>query len=121
MTEKDRKVDLFFSLVRTVYGVSKFNAMWPTELDLAGAKVMWADDIDRHNPDELRSALNNAKSMATSGNEDWQWPNIGLILGGAKRHANTSHKMLLPEPEKHISSKSEAMENIKNIKLMLTD
>ena len=98
----DRKNDLFFGLIRSTYGASKFAAQWPTELDLQAAKTMWAEQIGKHDPDELRAALRHAQSMAANGEADWQWPNIGLILSGAKRYGSAAHKMFLPAPARDI-------------------
>lgn len=97
-----RNVELFFRLIRTVYGAGKFASQWPSPLDLEAAQTMWADQINRHTPNELRAALKNAQSMAANGEEEWQWPNIGLILSGAKRYATAAHRPFLPEPPRDI-------------------
>lgn len=96
MSDK-RKIELFFTLIRTVYGAGKFASQWPTDLDLQAAKTMWADEINMHSADELREALKNAQHQAANGLEEWQWPNIGLILSGAKRFGTAAHREYLPQ------------------------
>ena len=89
---EDKTVDHFFRLLRGIYGASKFAAQWPTEIDLQAAKRLWHGQIVSHTPEELRSAIDHALHMAVNGEQDWQWPNIGLILSGAKRYATAAHK-----------------------------
>lgn len=98
----DRKIDQFFRLIRGVYGASKFANQWPTELDIQAAKTLWADQINKHTPAELKKAMIHAQSMAANGEQEWQWPNIGLILSGAKRYATAAHRPFLPEPPRDI-------------------
>lgn len=77
------KVDFFFRLLRGVYGAVKVSATWPTDMDLQIAKKLWSEMIEKHSEQELTNAIKNAQTqMATDG--DWQWPNIGLILSGAR-------------------------------------
>lgn len=89
---EDKKVDHFFRLLRGIYGASKFSAQWPTDLDLHASKKLWSDQIISHTPEELRAAIDHAQRMAINGEQDWQWPNIGLILSGAKRYATAAHR-----------------------------
>ncbi len=97
--ETDRKVAQFFSLIRSVYGAGKYNQQWPTDTDLQAAQIMWRSEIDRHTQAELKAAIDNAQRMASNGEEEWQWPNIGMILSGAKRYATAAHRPFLPSPE----------------------
>lgn len=78
------KVDFFFRLLRGVYGAAKISATWPTDMDLQIAQKIWSELIEKHNEAELSNAIKNAQSMMATGEDDWQWPNIGLILSGAK-------------------------------------
>lgn len=87
--ESDRKIALFFGMLKSVYGHGKYHTQWPTELDEEAAKVMWGDQIGRHTPEELKIALKHAQNMMIQGDDDWQWPNIGLILSGAKLPRDT--------------------------------
>lgn len=105
-----RKIDLFFTLIRTVYGAGKFASQWPTELDLQAAQTMWSEQISRHTPDELRDALRHAQQMASNGETEWQWPNIGLILSGARRFATAAHRERLSEPARDIPPAHERTE-----------
>lgn len=111
----NRKIDLFFTLIRTVYGAGKFASQWPTDLDLQAAQTMWAEQINRHTPDELRAALKNAQSMSANGEEEWQWPNIGLILSGARRYATTAHRPFLPEPPRDMPPAHERAQRARQI------
>lgn len=95
-----RKAELFFEMLRGVYGAAKFNAQWPTDEDRQAALILWGEQIDKLEPDELRSAINHAQRMSTMGDDEWQWPNIGLILSGTRRHLNASHRAFLPAPER---------------------
>jgi len=112
-----RKIELFFGLVRSVYGAGKFSSQWPTDLDIQAAKTMWADQINEHSPDELRDALKNAQGQAANGLEDWQWPNIGLILSGAKRFGTAAHKQFLPEPPRNIPPAHERQARMQNLRM----
>ncbi len=101
------KIDTFFRLLRGVYGASKFNSQWPTEMDIDAAKTLWAKEIERHTPAELSKAIKHAQHMASNGEEEWQWPNIGMILSGAKRYATAAHRPFLPEPPINLPSPEE--------------
>ncbi len=103
----DRKIDQFFRLIRGVYGAGKFANQWPTELDIEAAKTLWAAEINRHTMEELAKAIKNAQRMAANGEEEWQWPNIGMILSGARRYGNASHRPFLPEPERVLPTPEE--------------
>lgn len=112
----DRKIDHFFSLIRGVYGAVKFANQWPTDLDIQAAKKLWAEEINTHTPEELSGAIKNAQHMAASGASDWQWPNIGLILSGARRYGSSSHRPYLQEPAREIPEKNERAEIMKRIR-----
>ncbi len=87
------KIDIFFELIRAVYGASRFNAQWPDDMHMQAAKTLWSDLIDKHTEEELKDALTHAQKMSVSGEEDWQWPNIGLILSGAKKPRGNSEEV----------------------------
>lgn len=101
-SETGRKVAQFFSLIRSIYGASKYSQQWPTDMDIQAAQTMWQSEIDRHTPAELKAAIDHAQRMAASGEPDWQWPNIGMILSGARRYGTAAHRPFLPEPERNI-------------------
>jgi hypothetical protein len=98
---------MFFEMLRGVYGAAKCEAQWPTEEDRQAAIALWQVEIDKHTPEELRAAINNAIRMASNMEKDWQWPNIGLILSGAKRYSCAAHRPFLPPPEINIPPPSE--------------
>lgn len=102
MTNDPSKTEMFFSLIRSVYGASKYCQQWPTELDIQAAQTMWRAEIDKHTEAELKSAIDNAQRQAANGDPDWQWPNIGLILSGARRYATTAHRPFLPNPVREV-------------------
>lgn len=97
-----RKIDQFYRLLAGVYGSSKIQSQWPTELDLEASRQMWGQQISKHSPEELKAAIDNAQRQMVNGEDEWQWPNIGLILSGCKRYINASHQahpaLSAPEP-----------------------
>lgn len=117
------KTDFFFELLNGVYGASKMSVTWPTDLDLQLAKKLWEDHINRHTEQELRGAITNAQNQIAKGEESFLWPNVGLILSGAKRCVNASHQVFLPAPEETAEQKAErkrrANEHLSNLKSML--
>jgi len=104
------KVDFFFQMLRGIYGASKVSTTWPTDLDMQLAKKLWQAEIERHSEAELRAAIDHAKRMIGNCEDEWMWPNIGVILTGARQHKNTPevHALLdAPEetPEERLSRK----------------
>lgn len=112
----DRKIDQFFRLIRGVYGASKFANQWPTDLDIQAAKTLWGAQIEKHTQEELAKAIKNAQQHAANGEEEWQWPNIGMILSGAKRYGNASHRPFLPEPERVLPTPAERAELMRKLR-----
>lgn len=110
-----RQVDTFFEMLRAIYGAQKFSAQWPTVMDRQAAMTLWGDQIRNHTPEELRAAINHAQSMSTRGERDWQWPNIGLILSGAKNN-NPAHQLFLPEPERNLESAEERAKRARSLR-----
>lgn len=88
----------FFAKLRIVYGASKFDTYWPTDTEVRQVKREWAEQIGRLTREEIDNAMDHAKRMMYE--EDWSWPNVGLILSGAKRFA--SHKRFLPNPVREV-------------------
>lgn len=126
-TDRDRKINQFFELIRAVYGASRCDAQWPSPEYLMAAKQMWGDLIDRHTPAELKAALNHAQKMAMNGEDDWHWPNVGLILSGAKGPSRNSASVqaLLdapPEtPEEKAARLAVGRQNIDRLKALLSE
>ena len=113
------QVEMFFRLLRGIYGASKFESQWPTDLDLQAVQILWADEINKHTPEELRACINHAQHMATMGESDWQWPNVGLILSGARRHLCAAHRGFLPESERNPVPQEEAAQRAAQLREML--
>jgi hypothetical protein len=115
------KIDMFFQLLRGLYGASKMATAWPTDLDLQLAKKLWADQINKHTEQELRAAITNAQEQITKGEEEFSWPNVGLILSGTRRAP--SHQVFLPAPdetpEQKAARKASASSHLNNIKNLL--
>ena len=84
------KVEFFFRLLRGLYGAGKMQNAWPTDLDMQLAQKLWECDINKHSEEELRGAIDNAKKQIQLGEDEWSWPNIGLILSGAKKPRGNS-------------------------------
>ena len=119
------KVDTFFTLLRAVYGASRYESQWPDSTHEEAAKILWESKIEKHTEAELKAAIEHAQRMSIKGEKDWQWPNVGLILSGARRDALGSHKLLLggrerTEAEKQVL-KERALNWTKNIKSLLDD
>ena len=106
-------VQYFFARLKMIYGTSKFATHWPTDVDLKMAKREWAYDIARHSKEELDAALDNAKKHLSE--RDWSWPNIGLILSGAKNN-NPAHQLFLPEPERNLESAEERAKRARSLR-----
>jgi len=119
-----QKSDIFFELIRAVYGASRYEAQWPDDTHEQAAKLLWEERIERHSEAELKAALENAQRMSSNGEKDWQWPNIGLILSGARRYNAPAHRTLLTgtESEEEKQRKRDlALKNVSQIKMLLTD
>ena len=111
-----RQAEMFFELLRGTYGAAKFRAQWPTDEDRQAAIAIWQQEIDRLTPEELRAAINHAARMAANGEDGWQWPNIGLILSGAKRYSCAAHRPFLPPPEINIPPPSEREDRLRKMR-----
>lgn len=74
--------DRFYSALKAIYG-TKFSSQFATAAEVHQSKAMWGREIDGLSEDQLRKCLQNAKRELMSGNRDYQWPNLGLILGYA--------------------------------------
>lgn len=100
MVAKHRKVKFFFELLRGQYGAGKMSTTWPTDKDLQLAIAQWRTEIEKHTEQELSGALTNARRMMATGDDEWMWPNIGLILSGAKgpRRNSAEVQALLDAP-----------------------
>ena len=117
-----QKSDIFFELIRAIYGASRYEAQWPDETHEQAAKMLWMERIERHSESELKSALDNAQRMSSNGEKEWQWPNIGLILSGARRYNTAAHRTLLTgteSPEERQRKRDLALENVSRIKDLL--
>ena len=73
-------IDRFYSAVRAIYG-SKFDQQFHSEQDVIESKQMWGPDISAKKDVQLLACIQNAKSRIKTGDQDWMWPNMGLILG----------------------------------------
>ena len=100
----NEKIDTFFELLRAIYGAAKYESQYPDKTHEEAAKIMWGALIDGHTEAELRGALDHAQRMASNGEKDWQWLNIGMILSGAKL-GRGAHKPFLIE---HYSDEDKA-------------
>ena len=106
-------VQYFFARLKMIYGVSKFETQWPTDADLKMAKREWAENIGKLSKQEIDGALDNTKKNLHE--REWQWPNIGLILSGAKNN-NPAHRLFLPEPERNLESAEERAKRARSLR-----
>lgn len=109
------KVEFFFKLLRGLYGAGKIANTWPTEMDMQLAQKLWQDEISQHTEEELKIAIDNTKRMMQSGDDEWNWPNVGMILSGAKIINHPSHKIFksLPEPTMSLDDRKAAMAKLR--------
>ncbi len=77
--------DRFYVALKAIYG-TKFSAQFQTPAEVHQSKAMWGREIDGLSEGQLRACLKNAKRELMTGNPNYLWPNIGLILG----HSNSS-------------------------------
>ena len=90
-------IDRFYTALKAIYG-SKFTAQFDTAAEVRQSKAMWAENIAAQSDDKLRECLRNAKRQMMGGNPDYQWPNIGLILGhGSDAWERQCHKPFRPD------------------------
>ena len=78
--EQSEVIDRFYRALKAIYG-TKFSSQFASAREVDQSKAMWGEDIIKHNENQLRECLRNAKKELMGGNRDYQWPNIGLILG----------------------------------------
>ena len=110
------KLDLFFELLTAVYGRAKVAAQWPTERDEQIVRALVADKIASMDMTDIRAAIDNARKMRVQEQRGWDWPDVDLILAGAKKHLNASHRPFLPEPPREIASKEQAAQFIASMR-----
>lgn len=96
------KTEIFFELLSAVYGRAKIEAQWPTERDTQIIKALVKEKIEAMSLREIRAAIDNARIMRSQEHKGWDWPDVDLILAGAKRYATAAHRPFLPEPELNI-------------------
>ena len=110
------KVDIFFELLSAVYGRSKMLAQWPTERDEQIIRALVTDKIETMDISEINAAIDNARTMKAQEQDGWSWPDVDLILAGAKRHLNASHRLFLPEPERVLPTPAERAELMRKLR-----
>lgn len=93
------KVDIFFELLSAVYGRAKIEAQWPTDRDMQIVKALVREKIEGMELAEIRAAIDNARQQRVKEMRGWEWPDVDLILSGAKRYATAAHRPFLPAPE----------------------
>jgi hypothetical protein len=90
----------FFAKIRSVYGVAKYEKSFPNDVDEKVSKREWASRIGKFSKQDINKAFEHAKDMLERNEEQWQWPNIGLILSAAKdlKTKKQPFRGALPEP-----------------------
>lgn len=96
------QVEIFFELLSAVYGRAKIEAQWPTDRDMQIVKALVRDKVNGMELQWIRAAIDNARTNKANEIEGWAWPDVDLIIAGARRFANASHRPFLPEPEREI-------------------
>lgn len=110
------KMDFFFEMLTAIYGRSKIEAQWPTERDRQVVRALIADKVESLSIAEIRAAIDNARTMKAQEQDGWSWPDVDLILAGAKRHLNASHRLFLPEPERVFPTPAERAELMRKLR-----
>ena len=110
--------------MRAIYG-SKFDQQFTSEQDVAESKAMWGSDIASKTDAQLMSCISNCKARIRAGDSDWQWPNIGMVLGyidkswehAASRIDFTGHTQLedLTAKERRIETGKSEIEKLKEL------
>lgn len=96
---REDKVAIFFNLLRAAYGADVIDRKWPSPADKQLVMAMKREAIEKLTVEEIRGAIDNACAQKAKGLDEFLFLDIDLIISGAKRYGNASHKMFLPEPE----------------------
>lgn len=117
------KVDMFFNMLRGMYGAQKMSLTWPTDMDLQLAKAQWAQEIEKHTERELARAMElTRKLLVTSkmqGEKMDDWPNVPVILANVVKE-----QAYLPPPppeteEQRAARKAYNIERLKELRASL--
>lgn len=111
----------FYTALKAIYG-SKFEAQFATPAEVKQSKAMWCEDIEPLPEKRLMACLRNAKREMKTGNPDYQWPNIGLILGYCNSDwERQCHKPFIPAGamiEDKTGKEKRRNEGLKNIRAL---
>lgn len=108
LTEKQKiKVEIFFNMLRGVYGAQKVTMTWPTDKDLQVAKALHGKAIAKHSETELREAIDAALVRSKANDKDYMWPNIPAILGLCRKVSSSAHQLLLSPSDETPEEKAE--------------
>jgi hypothetical protein len=112
---RQSKIDFFFEMLTAVYGRDKVKSQWPTDRDMSIVRALIAEKVESMSLKELRSSIDNARIMRSQEQRGWDWPDVDLILAGAKRYANASHRLFLPAPERDVLPRNQIGENARSL------
>ena len=112
--KENRKVTMFFELLKGIYGFQAIERQWPAPEDIQLRNKLWEQEIDKYTPEELKAAIKNAQKQMENQVKEFLWPNVGLILSGAKRHSCAAHRQFLPAPKETKEQRQESIEYGKN-------
>lgn len=91
-SEAERDATAYFFLrLKNIYG-GKYLAAYPDEESVRLAKREWAKQIGQYSREDIDRMFDMVKQQQAKGDEEYQWPNIGLILGAAS--VGWEHKRL---------------------------
>lgn len=127
MATNDRKspehsevIDRFYRALKAIYG-TKFSSQFASAREVDQSKTMWGEDIMKRNETQLRECLRNAKKELMGGNRDYQWPNIGLILGYANNAwERQCHQIVEPSSllENKTLAEEKNAERLENLRIL---
>lgn len=112
--KENRKVTMFFELLKGIYGFQAIERQWPAPEDIQLRNKLWEQEINKYTPEELKAAIKNAQKQMENQVKEFLWPNVGLILSGAKRHSCAAHRHFLPAPKETKEQRQERIEYGKN-------
>ncbi|WP_169828918.1 hypothetical protein [Marinobacterium jannaschii] len=118
--QKRIKVDQFYSKLRAVYGKAKYDSQFADAEDLKRSKRNWANEINKLTATQYNLGFKELKKLLQNGDPDYQWPDIGKVIGLCTRaeRLKAAHKIFtpLPKPEKTDEQRQRGNEHLEALK-----
>lgn len=110
-TEQKRlKVDQFYAKLRSVYGKAKYDSQFANTEDLNRSKRTWADDINELTSTQYKLGFAELQKKMKNGDQEYQWPDIGKVIGLCTRSERqcAAHKLFLPQKPREVTPEQRA-------------